>query len=74
MNRNLAKGLPVIALLLGAVACTDLSENPYGLITEANFKPTAGDLAAMIGPVYTGPAQHVDGLVRHDRLAGRSIG
>ncbi|NJD66771.1 MAG: RagB/SusD family nutrient uptake outer membrane protein [Chloroflexi bacterium] len=52
MNRFLAKGLPVIALL-GAVACTDLTENPYDTITEANFKPTANDVAAMLGQAYT---------------------
>jgi hypothetical protein len=52
MNRYLAKGLPVMALL-GAVACTDLTENPYDVITEANFKPTSGDLAAMLGQAYT---------------------
>jgi hypothetical protein len=42
-------GLGVIALS----ACTDLTEVPYGEITEKNFRPTARDLAALMGPAYT---------------------
>ena len=50
-----AKYLPVVALasMLGSAACTDLTEVPFTEITEANFKPTEGDLAAMIAPAYT---------------------
>jgi hypothetical protein len=39
--------------LLGAVACTDLTEVPFTEITEANFNPTAADIPNLIGPVYT---------------------
>jgi hypothetical protein len=35
------------------VACTDLTETPYTEITEANFNPTASDLAALMAPAYT---------------------
>jgi starch-binding outer membrane protein, SusD/RagB family len=41
------------ALAVGGVSCTDLTETPYTEITEANFKPTAADLASLIGPAYT---------------------
>src|SRR5688572_17271143 len=49
------KYLPVVALatMLGSTACTDLTETPFTEITEANFQPTEGDLAAMIAPAYT---------------------
>jgi starch-binding outer membrane protein, SusD/RagB family len=40
------------AALVGS-SCTDMTETPFTEITEANFKPTASDLAAMIAPVYT---------------------
>ena len=47
-----------VALVAGAVgfaslSCTDLTEVPYTEVTEANFNPTAADLAALIGPAYT---------------------
>lgn len=45
--------LAVLGLVLFSAACTDLTENPYTEITEANFDPTAEDLAALMAPVYT---------------------
>ena len=52
-----ARGLALIAALV-SVSCTDLTEVPYTEITEANFNPTAADLAALIGPVYS-PARAI---------------
>ena len=44
----------VIAVVAaGAVSCTDLTETPYTEVTQANFNPTATDLAALIAPAYT---------------------
>jgi starch-binding outer membrane protein, SusD/RagB family len=43
----------MLGALLGTVGCTDLTETPYEEITEANFNPTAADVAALMGPVYT---------------------
>jgi len=37
----------------GSLSCTDLTETPYNEVTQANFKPTAADLAALIAPAYT---------------------
>ena len=42
-----------VVITLAFVACTDLTEVPYEEITEANLEPSAEDLAAYIGPVYT---------------------
>ena len=46
-----------IALLtvatVGSLSCTDLTEVPYTEVTEANFAPSAADLAALIAPAYT---------------------
>ena len=47
-----------VALVAGSVAfasvsCTDLTEVPFTEVTEANFNPTAADLAALIAPAYT---------------------
>ena len=55
MRHLLAKYRPVLALLgvVAAAGCTDLTEVPYTEITEANFDPKPGDLAAMIAPAYT---------------------
>lgn len=56
MNRIIGRGLPAllaVGLTLGAGACTDLTETPYTEITEANFNPTAADLAALMAPAYT---------------------
>src|SRR5678816_158474 len=39
--------------LLGNASCTNLSETPFTEVTQANFKPTAADLAALIAPTYT---------------------
>lgn len=55
MTRIFRKGLPAL-LTAGLVtfgACTDLTETPYTEITEANFNPTASDLAALMAPAYT---------------------
>src|SRR5690606_29180299 len=56
MRRINGRGLPAllaVGLALNAAACTDLTEVPYTEITEANFNPTAGDLAALMAPAYT---------------------
>jgi starch-binding outer membrane protein, SusD/RagB family len=56
MTRIFGRGLPALLALgvtLGTVACTDLTETPYTEITEANFNPTASDLAALMAPAYT---------------------
>ena len=45
--------LALVAVTMGAAACTDLTEVPYTEITEDNFNPTPNDLAAMVGPAYT---------------------
>ena len=50
MTHKLRRGLPAlvaVGVALGAAACTDLTETPYTEITEANFNPTASDLAAL---------------------------
>lgn len=52
MRAYFSKCLPVLALF-GSVACTDLTETPYDQVTEANFNPTAADLAALMAPAYT---------------------
>lgn len=39
-------------LLLGAAACTDLTETVYDQTTQTNFKPTAKDLGSLIAPAY----------------------
>jgi starch-binding outer membrane protein, SusD/RagB family len=56
MTRILGRGLPALVaagVALGSAACTDLTETPYTEITEANFNPTASDLAALMAPAYT---------------------
>ena len=56
MTRIFGRGLPAllaVGVTLGSVACTDLTETPYTEITEANFNPTASDLAALMAPAYT---------------------
>lgn len=40
-------------LAFATVSCTDLTESPYGEVTEENFNPTAKDLASLIAPAYT---------------------
>lgn len=52
MKSTITKVLALVALV-GATACTDLTEVPFEEITEANFNPTASDVAALMGPVYT---------------------
>lgn len=44
--------LAVAAVTLGGAGCTDLSETPYTEITEANFRPSSNDLAALVGAAY----------------------
>jgi starch-binding outer membrane protein, SusD/RagB family len=53
--RHLITKLSAATLIaaLGSVSCTDLTEVPYNEVTQANFKPTAADLAALIAPAYT---------------------
>lgn len=54
--RNLLSKLSavfVVGALVGASSCTDLTETPYTEITQANFNPTAADLAALMAPAYT---------------------
>lgn len=56
MSRPFWKYTVALALggaMVGPVACTDLSENPFTEITEANFNPTEADLAALMAPAYT---------------------
>jgi len=50
---KLAATVAVAVAVLGGVSCTDLAETPYTEITEANFKPTAADLASLVGPAYS---------------------
>ena len=50
-SSKLAARLMLVASL-ALVSCMDATEVPTTEITEANFKPTAADLAALIGPVY----------------------
>ena len=56
MKHILSRFLPALALAgitVGTTSCTDLTETPYDEVTEANFNPTAADLAALMAPVYT---------------------
>jgi starch-binding outer membrane protein, SusD/RagB family len=55
MTHLLEKCRPMLAVLatLSVAACTDLTEEPFTAITEANFKPQASDLAALMAPAYT---------------------
>lgn len=49
---KLTAALAAAAVALGGAGCTDLSESPYTEITEANFNPTARDVASLIGTAY----------------------
>jgi hypothetical protein len=55
--RHLFSKLSVSAALVGVTlagaGCRDLTETPFTEVTEANFRPTAADLAALIAPAYT---------------------
>ena len=54
--RNIISKLSVtlaLAAVVGVNSCTNLNEAPYDQVTQANFKPTAADLAALIAPAYT---------------------
>ncbi|HEX7119583.1 MAG TPA: RagB/SusD family nutrient uptake outer membrane protein [Longimicrobiales bacterium] len=56
MKTMSSKRLAALALLgatFAAPACTDLTEVPYTEVTEANFNPTASDLASLMAPAYT---------------------
>lgn len=48
-----AAALLILPALLGTASCTDLTEAPFNEITEANFNPTANDLATMMAPAYS---------------------
>ena len=55
MRHIIARYISVFALTvpaLGTLGCTDLTETVTTEITDANFNPSAGDLMALIGPVY----------------------
>ena len=49
--RNILSKLSTViaagAVLCVGTSCTDLTETPYTEITQANFHPTAADLAAL---------------------------
>jgi len=49
---RLSATLAVIAAF-GSASCRDLSETPFTEVTQANFNPTAADLAALLAPAYT---------------------
>jgi SusD family. len=55
--RNILSKLSTViaagAVLCVGTSCTDLTETPYTEITQANFHPTAADLAALMAPAYT---------------------
>jgi hypothetical protein len=53
--RNIRSKLSVTlaAAAFAGASCTNLTETPYNEVTQANFKPTAADLAALIAPAYT---------------------
>jgi starch-binding outer membrane protein, SusD/RagB family len=54
--RNIISKLSVtlaLSAVVGVNSCTNLTESPYDQVTQANFKPTAADLAALIAPAYT---------------------
>jgi len=55
MRYSLSKLSAVLAVgaLVASSSCTDLTETPYTEITQANFNPTAADLAALMAPAYT---------------------
>jgi len=55
MRHNLSKlsALLVAGATLASLSCTNLTEVPYTEVTQANFNPTATDLAALIAPAYT---------------------
>lgn len=42
-----------LGMALPVASCTDLTEVPYTEVTDANFNPTAKDLASLIAPAYT---------------------
>jgi hypothetical protein len=52
-RRRLLAILAVVGTTIGGLSCTDLTETPFNEVTQANFNPTAADLAALIGPAYT---------------------
>src|SRR5215475_4266670 len=57
LMRHIVPKLTVTLLALtltgGILSCTNLTETPFTEVTQANFKPTAADLAALIAPAYT---------------------
>ena len=54
--RNVSTCLTAAALavaMAGTLSCTDLTEVPFNEVTEANFNPTADDVAALMASAYT---------------------
>lgn len=54
--RHIVSKLSAVLLAVtavGSMSCTDLTETPFTEVTQANFKPTAADLAALMAPAYT---------------------
>ena len=50
---KLSSILAAATVALGGMSCTNLTETPFNEVTQANFNPTAADLAALIAPAYT---------------------
>lgn len=48
-----ARALALVLLSLAASACTDVTEEVFDQITEANFKPGPSDLGSLLAPAYT---------------------
>src|SRR5690348_2935554 len=56
MRQNYTKyalALLSLGMAFSMAACTDLTETPYTEVTDANFNPTAKDIASLVGPAYT---------------------
>lgn len=56
MRKNYSKYALVLlglGLAFTSAACTDLTETPYTEVTDANFNPTAKDIASLMAPAYT---------------------
>jgi starch-binding outer membrane protein, SusD/RagB family len=52
-NSKASAALVVALATFAGAGCTDLTESPYNEVTQANFNPTAADLAALMAPAYT---------------------
>ena len=53
LNSLKLSAFAAVLVALGTASCTDLTETPYNEVTQANFNPTAADLAALMSPAYT---------------------